>query len=852
MKPAPLPDDERQRLAVLKDYHLLDTPPEEDFNEFTKLASAIFGTPISLLSLLDEHRLWFKATTGLPVTEIPRELAFCAYAIIEKYPFIIQDTASDARFSDHPLVVGEPKVRFYAGAPLVTASGHALGTLCVIDRQPRKLTPEQIEILEMLARRAVAQMEARRLAVKHRLLAEDLQTSRDRFDLAVRGASNGFWDWDILSGEVYYSPRFKESLGFEDQYFEPKVATTIRRLHPRDFPGVLQAFRDHLFRGAPMDIECRLRTKQKEHRWFLLRGQAVWDAQGKPTRMVGSINDVTRLKEAEQVLLHQAATQKRVEAELQKAAEAANRAKSEFLANMSHEIRTPLNGVIGMTQLLLHTELNPAQRDYAQTIHSSADALLTIVNDILDFSKIEAGRLTLQNVDFDLTAAVQESLESFGPEIRKQGNRLSAILDPLLPGHLLGDPVRIRQVLSNLVSNANKFTEQGEITVRVSSGPSVPDLVSLLFEVSDTGIGITPDIQDKLFQPFTQADGSTTRKYGGTGLGLAISKRLVTLMQGEIGVRSTNQGSTFWFTLRLQPSLHFLAALRDHDRTATTAASLPQPPRNPRILVAEDNAINQKVILGLLQKLGYHAQTAANGREVLCAVRQRPFDIILMDCQMPEMDGYETTLHIRQFEQTAAPGLSANYIIAMTANAMAGSKDRCLATGMNDYLSKPVRLGDVESAFERYFSHTTAKWGVQSGEWKTLPPTLHSALPTLHSPSLPVLSEEMIEELRGMEIPGEANALAVLINVFKLNGELDLQKLAVAAASGQARDVNRLAHKLKGSCGNFGAKKMFALCHRLEQAGAAQQLNEAPVLLEHVRSAFLELVEKLEALAHQP
>ena len=308
MKSAPLPDNERERLAVLRDYNILDTPPEEGFDDFTKLAAAIFEAPISLLSFLDEKRLWFKSTVGLPVVELPRDLAFCGYAIIEKYPFIIQDSRADSRFSDHPLVVGDPKVRFYAGAPLITPSGHSLGTLCIIDREPRKLTPEQSDLLQMLANRVMAQLEARRAAWKHRQMALDLQASRDRFDLAVRGASNGFWDWDIRTGEVYYSPRFKESLGFEDQYFKPRVSTIMHRLHPEDRQRVVQAFRDHQLLGAPLDLECRLQNRQGDHPWFLVKGQAVWDATGRAIRMVGSINDITRRKEAERVLVRQAAT----------------------------------------------------------------------------------------------------------------------------------------------------------------------------------------------------------------------------------------------------------------------------------------------------------------------------------------------------------------------------------------------------------------------------------------------------------------------------------------------------------------------------------------------------------------
>ncbi len=541
--------------------------------------------------------------------------------------------------------------------------------------------------------------------------------AEERFNLAINGSSDGLWDWiDINGDQEWWSPRFYELLGYEDQEIPASLAQFKKILHPADMNKTFDAVKAHLEERRPFDVEYRLKVKSGEYRWFRGRGRAVWDDSGQPVRMAGSIQSIHARKTAETLLLQQAQdladTKDHLEqqtAELsakteqleqaRAVAEEATRTKSEFLANMSHEIRTPMTAILGYADLLIEDgdleKISPQRLDAIRTIQRNGEHLLTLINDILDLSKIEAGKMTIETIPCDPRQIVTDVESLMRHRAKDKELALEVEFSGPIPQQIQSDPTRLRQILVNLVSNAIKFTKQGSVRIvaGMASPHDAPD-PDIQFQVIDTGIGMTQDQQDKLFQPFTQADNSTTRQFGGTGLGLTISRRLAQILGGDIIIQSTQgQGSTFTVTVRTG-SLDGVAMVAGSneptqpDPHASTKPASQTSKISARLLLAEDGADNQRLISFVLKKAGAQITVAENGRIAYeNAMRAwqdgQPFDVILMDMQMPELDGYGATRKLRE-EGYSGP------IIALTAHAMASDRQKCIDAGCDEYTTKPI------------------------------------------------------------------------------------------------------------------------------------------------------------------
>ena len=456
-------------------------------------------------------------------------------------------------------------------------------------------------------------------------------------------------------------------------------------------------------------VEIVIRNTDGSDRTVLWNSATIFGTDGRtPVSTIAQGQDITLRKEREAEL-----------AVAKEAAEEANRAKSDFLANMSHDIRTPMNGVIGMTHLLLDTDLSPEQRDYAETVRGSAESLLNILNDILDYTKIEAGKLELENIDFDLADLLADIASLLAPRAKDRGVVFRCTLPPDVPPRLRGDPGRVRQILLNLAGNAVKFTKEGEIAVDVSLLEEEADSARLLFSVADTGIGIPAEKQAHLFEKFTQADTSTTRRYGGTGLGLAIAKDLTGRMGGEIGVTSEEgRGSEFWFTVRLgRAESEGEAGAPGLENVAASIASLYHG--DGRVLLAEDNPANAEVATGILGKMGLQVDIAANGDDALSLLAQKPYDLVLMDLQMPKVDGFEVTRRLRASGPDAVNREVP--VIAMTARVMQDDRERCFAAGMNGHLRKPVSPRELAQVLHHWLPQGAAVSPVAHARGTDLP-----------------------------------------------------------------------------------------------------------------------------------
>ena len=688
------------------------------------------------------------------------------------------------------------------GAPEVVGVIEAFG------QQPRKADPRVVSLFESLGSQVGQFLERRQSE-------SALRESEERTRLIIDSALDAVVTIDMQGVVHAWNTQAERTFGWT-------AAEAIGRdLADLIIPERLRAAhrlglqRDHVpGQSAVLERRLEMPALHRDGREFTVElsiapvyrdRTRAGDRVGRPVLYSGFLRDITQRLEAEQELRR-----------AKEAAESAAAAKADFLATMSHEIRTPMNAIIGLTGLLMDAELPSAERAYVSTVRDAGESLLAIINDILDFSKVEAGRLELETLPCAPRELLDDVVDLFAPNARAKGLDLDAVVAPEVPAAVLCDPGRVRQVLNNLVSNAIKFTEQGRVQIEVAVSEA-GDPLRLRFTVSDTGIGIAPDVLPRLFQAFSQADTSMSRRYGGTGLGLAISDRLAHLMGGGLSVESTvHHGSTFALEIPVRAATMVPREMAERPAsTYVTGGATPAP--RARALVVEDNPANQMVAVALLRRLGVLADQASDGHEALQAVERVRYDAILMDCQMPGMDGYEAT---RQIRKRAVDGRPRVPIVAMTANVLDGERERCLAAGMDDYLPKPVRVAELASVLARWVPALAVSPDVAAGgpAHEDSEP-LRQRIATLQH----LLGEEWDESYR----------------VFLSHSRETIDALRVAAERRDAAAVGHLAHLLRGGCGMMGASVVETLAGELEaDAGRGDRREQWGALVEGLAAAF--------------
>ena len=876
MKSAPPPRLTRQTMTAFNDHpwHLHFSQPEAEFHYGPVYGVLAGGTTISLLlfgllrSLLNTRlrarRLADQLTVDLRASEAQKKAILnginANITLVDQELKILwaNQAAAKSVHQQPENLIGHPcyscwgdPAKACANCPSLKAFQSGRSEHVITEAPDGRIWDEGGEPVFDREGKVVAVVSIGVDITERRRAEEALRRITDRLSLAVRAGGVGIWDYDVGRNHLEWDEQMFRLYGVTRDQFDGVYAAWQAGVHPEDRRRGDEEIQRAL-RGE-QDFNTEFRVVWPDGSIHSIRALALVqrDASGHPLHMIGTNWDITALKSAQAELQE---TNRHLEEATARAHEMAaqaglaNAAKSEFLANMSHEIRTPMNGVLGMTGLLLDTQLNDEQRRYAQTVRACAESLLGLLNDILDFSKIEARKLDLETLDVDLAGLLDDFAATMAVRAREKGLELTCAAEPAVPTRLRGDPGRLRQILTNLAGNAVKFTPAGEVAIRVSLVEGNAHEVLLRFSVRDTGIGIPADRIGRLFNKFSQVDASTTRQYGGTGLGLAISKQLAELMGGEIGVSSREgSGSEFWFTARLgrqageapaenpPPAVWRGARALIAANNATHREVLHRfANRKTRILVAEDNITNQQVAVGLLKKLGLRAEVAANGAEALQALETLPYDLVLMDVQMPVMDGLEATRQIRDPHSRVLNHRVT--VIAMTAHAMQGDRECCLAAGMDDHLAKPVGMSDLVAALQKWLPPDDA--GRQPAER----PVQAKAANPAHAAAPPVFNRTDL-----MNRVGDDAALArAIIAAFLEDLPGQIEGLRRQVAAGEAQLVKASAHKLRGACATMGGEALSAAAGAIEQAGKAGDLAMVSARIPQLEAQFAALMSQMK------
>lgn len=939
MLEAPIPDNDLARIQALEDYDVLDTRHESHFDDIAQIASHLCGTSMALISLVDRERQFFKSSVGMPdnMVELPRNTSFCGHALALPDVMEIPDALEDTRFSDNPLVTGEPHIRFYAGVPLRNQDGFALGTLCVLDPKPGTLDDAQRASLISLARLVMRQLEQRRSERFSRHIGRMIEQS-DYFVAMVSFDSGGLMYTNnrlrafsgvseapedlkavtpsrifpalspqalqqqlktpeseshtrVLNGVPMFSLDGEEKtvrlqlitstvlnrsvllLVAEDM--EPllasrreaeRAASEVRNLahvarltqNPviiTDAPGNIQwvnpsfeqltgytlaevegknpgrllqgpetspvaraRIRQHLEAGLPVRQEILNYTRSGRSYWLDLDIQPVRNITGELVSYVAIETDITQSKEQEKQLLS-----------AKEAAEASNRAKSQFLANISHELRTPLNGIVGISELL---RKNPRRDDLAAqltTLNTSSQGLLAIINDLLDLSKIEADSLSLESLPFNLHKLLQDLRNLFQPLMDEKQLRLHLVGLQQCPRYIHGDSLRLRQVLTNLLGNALKFTDRGFVELAVELESQTGDINTLNFKVRDSGIGIPPAAREKVFQPFAQADDSLSRRFGGTGLGLTICRRLVTLMGGDLALSSVERkGSTFSFTVPLLSASEEQLAASGQAELERDAQDLVA---GCRVLVVDDNPINRQVAAAMLEELGALTAACKDGKCAIAAFEADTFDLAFIDIQMPDMDGFTLAQKLRPID--AARGRRTPFI-ALTAYSTAEYLAHKGHAELDGHVCKPLTFHNLSGAL---IDHV-----VNSDRNNTPKAQEPQKDPQPESKD----DEPLIDQALVMRnLNGDQALINTLVQLFNDQYEQYIDSLVTALAEEDLATVASAAHSLKGAVGYFNNGRMWRGIAAMEQQAKNADLNGARHSLVSVRADVLALAEAL-------